>query len=110
MRGSGVIEETADMVLSIFSTDQTPGIDKSEEKREIHMTILKSRDGGINGKVIFQFAPLTLALVPRSDPLVERAIKEKQYAWAGDTWRQAVERHKTGDKSVSLSTEEDVDV
>jgi hypothetical protein len=98
------------MVLSIFSTDQTPGIDKSEEKREIHMTILKSRDGGINGKVIFQFAPLTLALVPRSDPLVERAIKEKQYAWAGDTWRQAVERHKTGDKSVSLSTEEDVDV
>ena len=100
MRGSGVVEETADMVLSIFSTDQSPGIDKADEKKEIHMTILKSRDGGVNAKVVYQFAPLTLALVPRSDPLQERALLEKKMAWAGLTWQEAAEMHKTGNTSI----------
>jgi hypothetical protein len=100
MRGSGVVEETADMVLSIFSTDQSPGIDKADEKKEIHMTILKSRDGGVNAKVVYQFAPLTLALVPRSDPLQERALLEKKMAWAGLSWQEAAEMHKTGNTSI----------
>ena len=100
MRGSGVVEETADMVLSIFSTDQSPGIDKADEKKEIHMTILKSRDGGVNAKVIYQFAPLTLALVPRSDPLQERALLEKKMAWAGLSWQEAAEMHRTGSTTI----------
>lgn len=102
MRGSGLVEETSDLVLSIYSTDQTPGIQRHEEKKEVHMRILKSRDGGVNATVTLHFAPLTLALVPPSDPLFERALKEKQYAWAGDTWKQAVQRFQTGDTSLEI--------
>ena len=63
------------MVLSIFSTDQTPGIDKSEKGLMIHGRFSSLVMAVSASKSHFQFAPLTLALVPRSDPLVERAIK-----------------------------------
>lgn len=99
-RGGGTVEETADMLISLVNPDQTPGIEKADEKRELHMTVLKSRDGGVNTKVKLQLAPLTLAIVPITDPLYERALKEKQYAWAGDTFEQAVHRHITGETSI----------
>lgn len=101
-RGSGVVEETSDLFMVIWNSDQTPGIEKQDEKKELNLRVVKSRNGGLNTKAIFHFAPLTQALVPASDPLVDRALKEKQYAWAGDSFEQVVKRHLTGDTSLSV--------
>ena len=99
-KSSGAVEETSDMMLSIWAPDQQVGTEEREQKKEIHMKVLKSRDGGVNKLVRFQFAPLTLAIVPLTDALYERALKERSYAMAGDTWKQAVYRHKTGDENI----------
>jgi hypothetical protein len=67
------------------------------------MKILKSRDGGVGQLVQYQFAPLTLAIVPKDDALYERALRERQYWLAGDDWNKAVYRYKTGDNSLEFN-------
>jgi len=101
-RGSGAVEETSDLLLALWAPDQQIGTEEDEQKRQLHLKILKSRDGGVNTKVILQFAPLTLAVIPKSDPLYGRALKEVQYGMAGDDWRVAVYRHMTGDNRLDL--------
>lgn len=104
-KSSGAVEETSDMLLALWSPDQKTGIDDKNQKREIFMKILKSRDGGVGKQMRLQMAPLTLAIVPINDDLYERALAERQYKLAGDDWKQAVYRHKTGDKSVQVGIE-----
>lgn len=99
-KSSGAVEETADMLLSLWNPDQQIGIAKVDQRKEINMKILKSRDGGVGSLVQYQFAPLTLAIVPKDDPLYERALRERQYWLAGDDWQKAVYRYKTGDNSL----------
>lgn len=101
-RGSGAVEETADFLMSLWASDQKVGVDDSGMKREIHTKILKSRDGGVNTKARLQFAPLTLAMIPLSDPLYPRALRENQYAIAGYDWKSAVGAYRTGDETVQL--------
>lgn len=101
-RGSGAVEETSDMMMALWNPDQQLGVSEGDQKRELHMKILKSRDGGGNVKARFQFAPLTLAVVPMSDPLYPRALREMQYLQAGADWERAVYMHRTGDESVKL--------
>lgn len=100
-RGSGAVEETSDFMLALWAPDQKIGVEQSTQKRELHMKILKSRDGGVNTKFALQFAPLTLAVVPKSDSLYGRALRELDYVHAGDDWKKAVYRHQTGDESVN---------
>lgn len=97
-RGGGTVEETSDLLLTLWNPDQASG--NTENKGEVYQKIKKSRNGGVNTLAKYQFAPLTLAMVPIDDPLYERAIIERQYAYAGDNWQQAVERHKTGELSI----------
>jgi hypothetical protein len=99
-KSSGAVEETSDLMLALWAPDQQVGVDPEDMRHELHMKILKSRDGGVNTKIIMQLAPLTLAIVPRSDALYERALRERQYAIAGDDWQRAVYRYRTGDESV----------
>jgi hypothetical protein len=66
------------------------------------MKILKSRYGGVGQLIQYQFAPCTLAMVPKDDDLYERALQERQYWLAGDDWQKAVYRHKTGDQSLEF--------
>jgi hypothetical protein len=101
-KSSGAVEETADMLLALWNPDQQVGINKADQQKEIHMKILKSRDGGVGQLIQYQFAPLTLAIVPKDDVLYERALKERQFWLAGDDWKKAVYRHKTGDMKVDF--------
>ena len=61
---------------------------------EVFQRIRKSRQGGVGASARYQFAPLTLAMCPIDDVLYERALDERQYAMAGDSWKEAVLRHK----------------
>lgn len=102
-KSSGAVEETSDLLMGLWAPDQMVGVEDHEQKRQLHLKIIKARDTGVNTKVIMQFAPLTLAVVPRSDALYPRAVRELQYAIAGDDWKTAVYRHRTGDESVDLA-------
>lgn len=104
---SGVIEETADFVMGIWSGDNS--LARAEEERNglIQMQILKSRHGGRGQIIPFQFAPLSLAMVPTSDPLASLARAELDYASSvhRDTWEDALFRHRTGFKGRITSHE-----
>lgn len=95
-RGAGTVEETSDLMLALWAPDQAAGITEDQKRGQVHQKILKSRNGGVGTFIPYQFAPLTLAMVPLDDPLYERALQERMYASAGDNWKQAVTRHKTG--------------
>lgn len=102
-KSSGAIEETADMLISLWNPDQQLDIRKEEQKKEINMQILKSRDGGVGTMIQYQFAPLTLAIVPKDDPdYFERALRERQYWLAGVDWEKAVYMHATGDERLTI--------
>ena len=94
------------MLMSLWNPDQQIGINKVDQQKVINMKILKSRDGGVGQLIQYQFAPLTLAIVPRDDVLYERALRERQYWLAGDDWKKAVDRYITGDESLEFVVDE----
>jgi len=101
-RGGGTVEETADLMMGLWAPDQAEGVDQNDMQRQLHLKIMKARDTGVNTKAIMQFAPLSLAVLPMSDPLFNQAAREVGYARAGDTWQEAISRHATGDQNVSI--------
>lgn len=106
-RDSGVVEETGDFVGAIWSPDQRRGRNAEERTGEINFKLLKSRHGGTGTKIQLQFAPLSLAMIPYEEhDLVKRAQDEREMALRGDTFEQAIERHKTGDRDITPGWEE----
>jgi hypothetical protein len=102
-RGGGTVEETSDLFITLWNPDQSNPQESGEQqvnKGELYQRIKKSRQGGVGALAKYQFAPLTLAMVPTDDPLYERALMERQYALAGDDWKTAVQRHLTGNLEV----------
>ena len=99
-RGAGTVEETTDMMMSLWAPDQAITGEDEQGKGEVLSRIIKSRNGGVGQLIKYQFAPLTLAMIPFSDPLYERALQERLYASAGDDWKAAVVRHKTGNMAL----------
>lgn len=99
-KDSSTVEETSDIMLSMwrpFQGEITKNYgEQSAHEGTIHQRILKSRNGTIGQAIDYCMSPLTLAMVPVQDPLYNRALREFTYRDAGDTWRQAVERHRTG--------------
>lgn len=100
-RDAGVIEETADFLFLLWTQDAQHGRSFEEKSGLVHMRIGKSRHGGRGVKMDFQFAPISLALIPchnTSDPrLLQQARDELRYEREyHDTWEQAVYRHVTG--------------
>jgi replicative DNA helicase len=105
-KSSGAIEETADMLISLWNPDQQLDVHKEDQKKEVNMQILKSRDGGVGSLIQLQFAPLTLAMVPKEDTAYyEKAVRERQYWLAGFDWKRAVYAHATGDESINFTKE-----
>lgn len=101
-KDSSAVEETSDLMLTVWAPDHRIG--NEENTGEIYQKLVKSRNGGVGSQFRYQYAPLTLAMVPIEDPLYRRALAEKNWAAAGDNWKEAVERHKTGSTSLSPLT------
>jgi len=99
-RDAGTVEETADFVFSLFSDDNIKGRQEDEKTGEVKMRILKSRHGGKNALTSFQFAPLSLAMIPQGDPLVLRAKDELKMEQQRDNFETAIYRHATGDRRI----------
>lgn len=99
-RDAGVVEETADFLFTIWSPDNTLGRAEEDKQGLVNLRIGKSRHGGRGQKVIFQWAPLSLTLVPHSDGAVgdhlTMARNELAFDAQRDNWAQAVYRHITG--------------
>lgn len=104
-RDSGVIEETADFLFTIWMPDNQLGKNDEERNGKIHLRIGKSRHGGRGIKCDFQWGPLSLVMVPVSDPHVGMAMKE--FDWKQryhDNWEKGLYRHITGFDGVLNST------
>lgn len=97
-RDAGVVEETSDFLLAIWSPDNNIGRTEEEKQGVINMKILKSRHGSRGLMLNFYWAPLSLAMVPQGDAKVHLARDEMLYNSKGfrDSWETAVWRHQTG--------------
>lgn len=96
-RDTGVIEETADFVVPLWTPDNALGRSEEEKTGVIHGRIGKSRHGGRGVLLKLQFAPLSLVMLPESDPKCAMARREIQWRRDyRDNWPKAVYRHQTG--------------
>lgn len=93
---SGVVEETADFLFTLWAEDNN--LSKKEEEKDglIQMQIAKSRHGNKGQTVKYHWAPLSLVMVPQHDRFVQAAKNEIGWSQQRETWPQAVYRHRTG--------------
>lgn len=96
-RDSGVIEETADYVFTMWALDNKLGREEDQKQGQIHMRIAKSRHGGRGQLLKFQWAPLSLVMAPEGSKLCafgrREMVFQRDYR---DDWERAVYRHITG--------------
>lgn len=81
-RDSGVVEETADFVFSLYKPSDAQ-INEQEEKSwldksAVRLEVLKSRHGSVGRVITLNWAPYSLAMVERDgDPVVNRRIEKE---------------------------------
>lgn len=97
-RDSGVVEETADFVLSLWRIDQEHNKVGNEQTGETGLRLLKSRHGGVGHEETLWFAPLSLSLVPALEKQSAQWARN-EWVWYGKgdySWEHALVRHETG--------------
>lgn len=96
-RDSGVVEETADFILTLWSPDSMKGKKLEERSGVVKLRIAKSRHGGTGAEVNLQFGPLSLAMVPHSD-VAMTALAKAEWGWVNESYtiEEAIEMHRTG--------------
>lgn len=102
-RDSGVVEETADFMFTLWAEDNRKGKEENEKTGLVTLKIVKSRHGGAGTKAHLQFAPLSLAMIPTGDALALNAKNEQEWALQRDDFELAIYRHSTGDTEISVS-------
>lgn len=107
-KSSGAIEETSDMMMAIWKPDQQPGKSLQDQSGEVHLKILKSRDGMTGAEMIFQFAPRTLAMIPNSDKSVQRVMDERKWTANSNSWEEVIYRYRTGDYTTMFLPKDEV--
>lgn len=90
-RDSGVVEETADFLLSIWRLDESSGRQAEEQHQpsgKLRLSLLKSRHGG-KGKVFtLQMDPLTLVIVDAGTQASKEAANNVYRHWRGETYAE----------------------
>lgn len=103
LRDGGPVEETADFVGLLWSPDMRHGRNSDDQTGERMMRLTKSRHGGVGHLFQFRMAPLSLVMVEERETAVELAKKEISYSLMGDSFEDAIWRHRTGVISSDLS-------
>lgn len=97
------IEHTANIMMSLWKPEQKLQKDPSASDivlGDVYTQIIKSKNGGSGAIARYHFTPLTLAMVPYDDPLYDLAVKERQWAVAGDSLADVIERRLTGNINI----------
>lgn len=112
-RDSGVVEETADFVLTLWRPDTNGGRDAGDFQDEFKVSIEKSRHGGVGHIESFYLAPLSLAIVPSTDQLrMPHARNERLYKTVMSlSWEEGQIRHLLGTRpeATPASVKKDLD-
>lgn len=88
-RDSGVVEETADFLLSIFVPDDAVAVNhegKVVAANTLRLGVLKSRHGGKGRHFTLTMDRLSLAIVEADAPAAKRAKDHNFLYWRGYTW------------------------
>lgn len=96
-RDSGVIEETADFMFTLWSPDYALMRAEEEKTGKLHMRIAKSRHGGKGTLLNMQWAPMSLTMVPEGDQFAH--VARREFNWRQqyhDNWERIAYRHRTG--------------
>lgn len=108
-RNSGGVLETADFMFTMWNPDDLLGTDPADRRYEIHLRMVKSRHGGVGVRFSYQFGPITLAMVPKGDPLCARVHQEREWRRLEEmqrknqivpvpkTWTEALENYLEAD-------------
>ena len=96
------VEHTANIMMALWRPEQKMKKDPDSQDKpgDVYHQIIKSKNGGTGAISKYHFSPLTLALVPYDDPLFDAAIRERSYALAGFTWKEATQKRIDGDLSI----------
>jgi KaiC/GvpD/RAD55 family RecA-like ATPase len=93
-RESGVVDETADFLFTLWSPDNQLGKAQEERTGTIYLRIAKSRHGSRGMKLRFQFAPICLAMVPHGDAEARMAQRELDWERSRLPFEEAIARHR----------------
>lgn len=106
-RDSGVVEETADFMMTLWSEDQRKGREESEKTGLVTLKVVKSRHGGSGTRQSLQFAPASLAMIPVGDTALAAAAKN-EHLWVQqrDDYDLCIYRHATGDDRLAVPRDE----
>lgn len=96
LRDGGPVEETADFVGLLWSADMRHGRSSDDITGERLMRLSKSRHGGVGHLFRFRLAPLSLVMVGENETDVGLVKDEISYSLMGDTFEDAIWRHRTG--------------
>lgn len=103
LRSSGVVFETSDFSMLMWSPDNKPGRNIEDMTGERMVRLVKSRHGGKGHLFRFRLAPISLTMVAEHESEVERAKMEVGWNLLGDDFDTALWRHRTGIVSQDLS-------
>lgn len=102
-RDSGVVEETADFMFSIYRPDDALREDStSEPSGRLQLDINKSRHGGKGRRVTLLLDLLTLAIVETLSPEAKRVEQHNYLHWRGQTYEE-LRREETAPRQTSMS-------
>lgn len=90
-RDSGVVEETADFLVSIYRPDDAitgtdDDADRPQPTGRLRIDVLKSRHGNAGRSTLLQMGLLSLAIVDQGSQLESLARTECERSWQGTTY------------------------
>lgn len=104
-RNSGAVLEQADFLFTMWNPDDKLGTLVDQKQYEIHLRLSKSRHGNAGVLLRYQFAPITLSMVPIGHPLQPFALWEAEQRKSEDmqrenhltpvpmTWQEVIIKH-----------------
>jgi archaellum biogenesis ATPase FlaH len=99
-RDSGVVEETADFLFTLWRPDDGTVAVGTEPNNRVCVSIEKSRHGGKGRTFNLIFGELSLVIVDSAGPEVRRVENENYLAKRGWDWNKVLEEHRRPQQQV----------
>ncbi len=85
-RDSGAVEETADLLLSLFRPEEAVTGREGMPSAAVRLGVLKNRKGGKGMQTGLMFSTASLALVDDGTPAANMAMEENRLIWRGSEY------------------------